>query len=142
MENKKHFYWLDWMRFIAAFMVVICHSRGYNWVEWGSLSKVDQTTLIKLFFASTRAGLEWVIIFFVLSGFLVGGGVISRCLKGAFDLRLFAIDRVSRIWVPLIPALLITLGVAHYCGLPASLGDLLGNAFAPSRSVLQELRSQ
>jgi peptidoglycan/LPS O-acetylase OafA/YrhL len=35
MKNKKHFYWLDWMRFIAAFMVVICHSRGYNWVEGG-----------------------------------------------------------------------------------------------------------
>lgn len=130
MENKKHFYWLDWMRFIAAFMVVICHSRGYNWVEWGSLSHADQTPLIKLFFASTRAGLEWVIVFFVLSGFLVGGGVISRCLKGAFDIRLFAIDRVSRIWVPLIPALLLTLVVAHYCGLPASLWDLLGNAFA------------
>lgn len=130
MENKKHFYWLDWMRFIAAFMVVICHSRGYNWVEWGSLQKIDQTPLIKLFFASTRAGLEWVIVFFVLSGFLVGGGVISRCLKGAFDLRLFVIDRISRIWVPLIPALLLTFGVACYCGLPASLLDMLGNAFA------------
>ena len=130
MENKKHFYWLDWMRFIAAFLVVICHSRGYNWVEWGSLAHVDQTPLIKLFFAGTRAGLEWVIVFFVLSGFLVGGGVISRCLKGTFDLRLFAIDRISRIWVPLIPALLLTLGVAHYCELSASLWDLLGNAFA------------
>jgi peptidoglycan/LPS O-acetylase OafA/YrhL len=130
MGNNKHFYWLDWMRFIAAFMVVICHSRGYNWVEWGSLAHADQTPLIKSFFAATRAGLEWVIVFFVLSGFLVGGGVISRCLKGTFDLRLFAIDRISRIWVPLIPALILTLGVANYCELPASFWDLLGNAFA------------
>lgn len=111
-------------------MVVVCHSRGYNWVEWGRLPIADQTLFIKSFFAMTRAGGEWVIVFFVLSGFLVGGGVISRCLKGAFDLRLFAIDRVSRIWVPLIPALLLTLGVAHYCGLPASLWDLFGNILA------------
>lgn len=113
---------------MAAFMVVVCHARGYNWVELGSLAHADQTPLIKLFFAGTRVGLEWVIVFFVLSGFLVGGGVISRCLKGAFDLRLFAIDRFSRIWVPLIPALLLSLGVALFCGLPASLPDMIGNA--------------
>jgi peptidoglycan/LPS O-acetylase OafA/YrhL len=130
MENKKHFYWLDWMRFVAAFMVVVCHSRGFNWVEWVSLSKIDQTPLIKLFFAGTRAGGEWVVVFFVLSGFLVGGGVISKCLKGIFDLRLFVIDRVSRIWVPLIPALLLTLGVALYCRLPVSVKDLVGNTLA------------
>lgn len=128
MESRKHFYWLDWLRFIAAFMVVVCHARGYNWVEWGSLLRMDQTPLIKLFFAGTRAGLEWVIVFFVLSGFLVGGGVISRCLTGDFDLRLFVIDRVSRIWIPLVPALLLSLGVALFCGLPASLSDMIGNA--------------
>lgn len=121
---------MDWMRFIAALMVVVCHSRGYNWVEWGSLSHEAQTPLIKLFFAGTRAGLEWVIVFFVLSGFLVGGGVISRCLKGTFEFRLFIIDRISRIWVPLIPSLLLSLGIALFCGLPAPLLDLLGNALA------------
>ena len=128
MEAKKRFFWLDWMRFVAAFMVMVCHSRGYNWVEWGSLPKVDQTPVIKLFFAGTRAGLEWVIVFFVLSGFLVGGGVISKCMRGTFDCRLFAIDRISRIWVPLIPALFLSLGVARFCGLPASMLDMLGNA--------------
>jgi len=130
MAKKNHFYWLDWMRFIAAFMVVVCHARGYNWVEWGGLPKVDQTPIIKLFFAATRAGREWVVIFFVLSGFLVGGGVISRCLSGTFNLRLFVIDRFSRIWVPLVPSLFLTLGVALYCGLPHSSIDLLGNLFA------------
>ena len=130
MDSKKHFYWLDWMRFIAAFMVVVCHSRGFNWVEWGALPNAEQTLLLKLFFAGTRAGLEWVVVFFVLSGFLVGGGVINRCLKGTFNLKSYSIDRVSRIWVPLIPALFLTLGVALYCGLPVSLLDLLGNIIA------------
>jgi peptidoglycan/LPS O-acetylase OafA/YrhL len=37
-------------------------------------------------------------------------------------------DRISRIWVPLVPALLLSLGVALFCGLPASLPDLVGNA--------------
>ena len=128
MALKKHFYWVDWMRFVAAFMVVVCHARGYNWVEWVSLSKVYQTPFIELFFASTRAGLEWVVVFFVLSGFLVGGGVISRCLQGTFDYRLFTIDRISRIWVPLIPCLVLSLGVALFCGLQFSLADMVGNA--------------
>ena len=96
-ELKKHFYWLDWMRFIAAFMVVVCHSRGYNWVDWGSLPRVDHTALIRWFFAVTRAGLEWVVVFFVLSGFLVGGGVIRRSLDRTFDVRLFAIDNIANL---------------------------------------------
>ena len=130
MKSQKHFYWLDWMRFIAALMVVICHARGYNWVEWGGLNGVDKNALTKLFFACTRAGLEWVVVFFVLSGFLVGGGVISRCLQGTFDFRIFIIDRISRIWVPLIPALLLSLAIALFCGLPHSLCDMVGNMFA------------
>jgi len=130
MKPLKHFYWLDWMRFIAAFMVVVCHARGYHWVDFGSLPKSEQTFPIKVFFALTRAGLEWVVVFFVLSGFLVGGGVIRRTLDRSFDFSSFAIDRVSRIWVPLIPALILTLVVALICGYPVSFAELIGNVFA------------
>jgi len=117
------------MRFIAAFMVVICHARGYHWVEWGKLPLADQTPLVEVFYAITRPGNEWVVVFFVLSGFLVGGRAMERSLHGSFDLRLFAIDRITRIWVPLIPALLLSLFIALICHFPIRVGEFFGNIF-------------
>lgn len=121
--------WLDWIRFIAAFMVTVAHARCFNWVAWGQLPTSEKSLVAKLFYAVTRVGVEWVIIFFVLSGFLVGGGTLKRCLDRKFQLGLFAIDRVSRIWVPLIPALLFVVAVQFACGLPVSVTAFLGNLF-------------
>ncbi len=125
--TNKHLYWLDWVRFIAAFMVVACHARGYTWVEWNQLDSNDQTKLIEAFFTTTEDGREWVIVFFVLSGFLVGGKLIERSLAHTFDPWVFAVDRITRIWVPMVPALLFTTGVALYCGFTISFVVLLGN---------------
>ena len=33
-ENKVHYYWLDLVRFTAAFLVLICHFRGAFFVEY------------------------------------------------------------------------------------------------------------
>lgn len=48
-----------------------------------------------------------VIVFFVLSGYLVGGVVIKDF--ASFQLRRYAIARFARIYIVLIPALLLTL---------------------------------
>jgi peptidoglycan/LPS O-acetylase OafA/YrhL len=130
MPEKRHFYWLDWIRFFAAFMVVTCHARSGNWVEWGRLGAGHHSRLILAFFTGTRAGVEWVMVFFVLSGFLVGGMALERSLNRTFDFWAFAWDRVSRIWVPLVPALVLTVGIQLYCGVRVSVPLLLGNLFA------------
>lgn len=125
-----HLYWLDWLRFAAALMVVAIHARGASWVEWGRLAEASQTRLAAAFFALTRAGTEWVLVFFVLSGFLVGGKVIERVGGGTFSLHDYAVDRISRIWLPLIPALLWSAIVAYWVDKPVSWvgfgGNLLG----------------
>lgn len=121
--------WLDWIRFIAAFMVTVAHARCFNWVAWGQLPADEKSIGAKLFYVVTRVGVEWVVIFFVLSGFLVGGGTLRRCLDRKFQLGLFTIDRVSRIWVPFIPALLFISIVQIVCGLPIGVADFLGNLF-------------
>ncbi len=126
-DGRDHLYWLDWLRFTAALMVVAIHSRGNTWVEWGRLAETSQTKLVAVFFALTRAGAEWVLVFFVLSGFLVGGKVIERLGAGTFNLRDYIIDRFSRIWVPLIPALIWSAIVAFWLGKPLSWFDLFGN---------------
>ncbi len=128
--KKRHFYWLDWLRFIAALMVVVCHARGYNWVDWGTLDARDHTKAIQLFFAATRMGLEWVNVFFVLSGFLVGGKIIQQSLEKTFDPLSYAIDRVTRIWLPLIPALVLTALIEYFIGFPISWREMLGNVAA------------
>ena len=126
-NNQAHLYWLDWLRFTAALMVVAVHSRGGTWVEWGRLVETSQTKLTAVFFAVTRAGTEWVLVFFVLSGFLVGGKVIERLGDGTFSLRNYIIDRFSRIWVPLVPALIWSAIVGLWLGKPVSWHDLGGN---------------
>jgi peptidoglycan/LPS O-acetylase OafA/YrhL len=127
VKAKEHLHWLDWLRFTAALMVVVVHARGGNWVEWGRMEEAGRTKLAAVFFAMTRTGSEWVTVFFILSGFLVGGKVLERVANGVFDLRAYAIDRFSRIWVPLVPALFFTAGVALFWGRPVSSFDFIGN---------------
>lgn len=122
-----HLYWLDWLRFLAALMVVGIHARGANWVEWARLAEPSRTKLTAVFFALTRSGSEWVLVFFVLSGFLVGGKLIERLAQGSFNLRSYVVDRVTRIWTPLIPALAWSAMVALWVGKPVSWFGLGGN---------------
>jgi peptidoglycan/LPS O-acetylase OafA/YrhL len=105
---KERLYWLDWIRFLAALLVVVGHCRGTNWVEWGSLVPSSRSPLVFVGFAIGRVGYEAVVVFFVLSGFLVGGKTAERIWTHSFRLRAYAIDRVARIYVPLIPALGLT----------------------------------
>lgn len=129
MALRKHCYWLDWSRFAAAFLVVACHARGYNWQAWGDLDPAGRNWLSWLFFAATRPGLEAVVIFFVLSGFLVGGRVWERLADRTFDIREYIIDRITRIYLPLIPALLFTAVINLICHYPLSAGAFFGNLF-------------
>ena len=48
-----------------------------------------------------------VVVFFVLSGFLVGGSVVTSLRKGHFSFTHYLVNRVSRLYVVLVPALLI-----------------------------------
>ena len=74
----------------------------------------------KAFFAVTRVGLEAVVLFFVLSGFLVGGASIRKALRGEFFAGRYFIDRFARIYVPFVPALALTIGLLIWFGIPFS----------------------
>lgn len=68
----------------------------------------QQTAPVAAFFGLTRLGREAVLVFFALSGFLVFGQVIRRLRSDRFDLISYSIDRVTRIFLPLVPAVLLT----------------------------------
>jgi peptidoglycan/LPS O-acetylase OafA/YrhL len=125
--KRERFYWLDWLRFIAALMVMIYHARNDNWGPLNNLNIHDHVGLVKAFFFITRPAVEWVMVFFVLSGFLVGGKTIERVLHQNFDPWAFALDRLTRIWTPLLPVLLLSGAIALWVGVPVSLWVMLGN---------------
>lgn len=71
--QKRHFPWLDVMRFTAAFLVLLCHSRNDYFVKWNYLAPDEQSIDALIFYTVGRLGSQAVFAFFVLSGFLVGG---------------------------------------------------------------------
>ena len=85
---------------------------------------------VAVFFGLTRLGNEAVVIFFVLSGFLVGGRAFERIRKGEFNTKSYVIDRSTRIFVPLIPAVLFSVIVLKYTNGDIVWSQVLGNLFA------------
>jgi peptidoglycan/LPS O-acetylase OafA/YrhL len=78
-----------------------------------------------------------VIVFFVLSGYLVGGGVLRAIKDGEWSWGGYAMQRMTRLWVALIPALLLGVvldsfgslwfGPLSIYGGPAGQGEVAAN---------------
>lgn len=97
---KVHYYWLDALRFIAAFMVLLSHARNTFFPAFGDLPVEQHNIFSMAFTLFCRMGHEAVIVFFVLSGFLVGGRGFERIKDGSMNVGSYAIDRFARICPP------------------------------------------
>jgi peptidoglycan/LPS O-acetylase OafA/YrhL len=95
-------------RWTSAMVVFLAHLRAALFVGWGSLAPADQTMTVRSFYALTSFSHEAVVVFFVLSGFLVGGVNWQRARAGRFDASSYGIDRFTRIYVSFLPAILVT----------------------------------
>lgn len=132
-SEKTRFYWLDAVRFLSAFIVLLNHGRNTFFFAYGDLPIDQQGIVAQLLYFFSRLGHEAVLLFFVLSGFLVGGLGIERLRNGSLNLTEYAIDRFARIFPPLLTALLFFLFTAwmlpgHY-GTDFTWGRVLGNLF-------------
>lgn len=126
-KNTEHYYWLDLFRGLASLVVVTTHCRTMLFVEYGLLPASDKTNANLIFFFLTRVAHEAVLLFFVLSGFLVGGKVIQRLRAGTFDLKSYTLDRTVRIMLPLLSSLIIIIISNTVTGQKYSVVDYLGN---------------
>jgi peptidoglycan/LPS O-acetylase OafA/YrhL len=111
MISEKFSAELSAIRWIAAFFVVISHVRTMLFVDYADVSR--KNILTEAFYFVTGFGHEAVIVFFVISGFLVGGIAARKLSAGRFDAKDFAIHRFSRIYIVLIPALLAGYALDH-----------------------------
>ena len=117
-KASSHWPFLDFLRATAAILVVFAHSRSYYfvYVSFGD----EPNVFLKLFYFVTGLGHEAVVIFFVLSGFLIGGSLTDSMLRGDFNLPHYLIARFTRIYTVYIPALVITQGVFFFGSLVLS----------------------
>ncbi len=114
MNNLNRNLWLDLIRGLSALVVCMGHLRNSMLVDYSYL--IHPNVAIKAFYLITSFGHQAVMVFFVLSGYFVGGGVLRSGPK--FDWGNYLTSRIVRLWVVLIPCLLITwatgLIVEHY----------------------------
>ncbi len=104
--SRDYFPLLDLLRGLAAFLVVLEHARNYLWVDFRELEKPSQA--IKAIYFVSHFGHEAVMIFFVLSGCVVGRIAVQRCEQGRWNWRFYLFERMSRLWIVLLPALVLT----------------------------------
>jgi len=97
----------DVLRGVAALFVVLGHSRqqAANIFDLhpSGASLIEKTLLVPSSFA-----MESVAVFFVLSGFLVGGQTITQVSSHRFLWLEFLAKRLSRLWVVLLPGIIFT----------------------------------
>jgi peptidoglycan/LPS O-acetylase OafA/YrhL len=96
---------LDALRGFAAFCVLLNHFRDALFVDYEALARHNPLTSAA--YLVSGLGHQAVIVFFVLSGYLVGGSVLRSVRKGSWSWRDYLLDRFSRLYVVLLPALLL-----------------------------------
>jgi peptidoglycan/LPS O-acetylase OafA/YrhL len=98
---------LNISRAMAAILVLAGHLRGFFFEPYANLNPSDQNLINYLLFFITRIGHECVIVFFVLSGYLVGGNLTIDFINKQLNWKKYFTDRGIRMWTVLLPALLI-----------------------------------
>jgi hypothetical protein len=81
--GEHSYFWLDLARWLAALLVEGGHLRSFVFVDANSAGNVS--VLWKPFYYLTGLGHEAVMVFFVLSGFLIGKHVYPRVPKNSAD---------------------------------------------------------
>jgi len=98
---------LDAIRALAAWAVMWGHVRSDFFVDFENVRA--KGLAVKVLYFSTGFGHQAVMVFFVLSGFLISSSVLHGYASGRWSWREYAINRSSRLYAVLIPGLLFGL---------------------------------
>jgi peptidoglycan/LPS O-acetylase OafA/YrhL len=98
--------WMALLRGLAALEVAAAHARSEF---FPGLAGMDHAPLAyRLLAFATGYAHQAVVVFFVISGWLVGGSLLNK-MGQPDSFKSYAIDRVSRLWTVLIPTFALTL---------------------------------
>ncbi len=96
---------MDLVRGLAAVLVLLEHWRNIFFVDYFEIPAH------RAYFAApyllTSAGHQAVVIFFVLSGYLISRSIFSMFGRHAWSWKVYLTHRLVRLWVVLIPGLLL-----------------------------------
>lgn len=133
---------LDALRALAAATVMISHWRQMLFVDYGQLH--SHKLLLAAPYVVSDAGHQAVIIFFVLSGYLIGSSVVRNVRRGSWEWREYLFQRLTRLWIVLIPALLLCaamdgIGMASHAA-PLLYHGQVGDHVMPDVAALHGVR--
>jgi peptidoglycan/LPS O-acetylase OafA/YrhL len=99
---------LDVFRWLAALAVVLTHLNDQMFLSLQQTPAENHTLAFMAWKFISASGNEAVIVFFVISGYLVGGAALAEFLKtGDLQLSRYMLRRGARLYTVLIPALVI-----------------------------------
>ncbi|RUS45269.1 acyltransferase [Cohnella sp. AR92] len=98
--------YFDLIRGLAAVYVMVFHLRPQLFVD--SASATSSPLAVKALYLFTSLGYLLVMAFFVLSGFLMTTSILKSMQTDQWSWRLYVSSRLIRLWIVLLPALLLT----------------------------------
>jgi peptidoglycan/LPS O-acetylase OafA/YrhL len=101
------------LRGLAALQVAAAHLRAE--IFPGLRELADPPLIYQLLALATAFSHQAVVVFFLISGWLVGGSLLDK-LGQPGALRNYAIDRATRLWTVLLPGLCLMLVVGAVTG--------------------------
>lgn len=107
-------FYLDLVRGLAAVLVVMQHATKELFGRFAEHPDGSIGLFGKIFYLGTGFGREAVLGFFVMSGLLIGPKFLSKANQTASYLHKYSLDRLARIWVVAIPALILSVAAAYY----------------------------
>lgn len=136
-KTRTHYYYFNAFRLVAALIVLTSHARCEMIATYSMLEAESQNIMTKLLFALLSFTPHAMSIFFVLSGFLVGGPALEKAWKrlssnaSASDSDVaaynFMINRIVRITPPLLIAIVFAIIVKIHGGVTFSYFDAFLN---------------
>jgi peptidoglycan/LPS O-acetylase OafA/YrhL len=110
--NTEQSTFLDFVRGLAALLVLFAHAQQIMINPYWYPHKVLDDNIFRLLYS--HIGAFGVMLFFVLSGFLIFFSMRNNILNGgtnSFDVKRFARSRLNRLWPPLIISLVLAASI-------------------------------
>jgi len=111
--HSTHSFLISLLRGLAALQVAAAHLRSEMFPGLRELA--DPPLYYQILAFATAFSHQAVVVFFLISGWLVGGSLLNK-LDQPGAMTAYAIDRATRLWTVLVPALCLMLAVGAVTG--------------------------